>query len=276
MPVSFKQRKAQQIVKEARKTLARKRSSVSSTVSRSLPQKAVEQAVRRAISRDTEQKFVSTDIDTGPIVSSTGTNDNMICVNAMQQGTDQFNRIGNKIKLKSVRIRCEIRNSFTPQAASGNVMPTNIIRCILLWCKNGGATPVFDAIFGETSQTGGSGANYQSLISPPQNSEFRILRDKMLVVNPSYSSNYLLTTTARPGTDTFQNGDVLESVYWDEFVDLSADTFRTTFNGTANPTTPSEIVGGALYVIFRASQNTALNSASVINTSFARLRYEDA
>jgi len=192
----------------------------------------------------------------GSVLATTNTNVGIIPINTIQPGTGSWNRIGKKIKMKSIRWRFTASNLLSGATGTFN----NTLRVVLVYDRqsSSGAVPTFDTIFGSTDQNGTEATN--TIFAPLRidNTErFTVLKDDV------YTS------------DNQTNSTLSEwETHVDQFVPLK--NLDTVFSGQSNPCTIADISSGALYLIFRADANSAsIGGQFVISSSNVRLRYYD-
>jgi len=210
-----------------------------------------------------DKKGMDTDIGLSPVIATTNTNASSFTLNLIQQGAGSWNRVGRKAHLKSVRLVGNYIFTYTPTAATGAGVST-FCRMVLVWDKQPaaptGAVPTFDAIFGITAQDGTESC--PDITCPPRfdnMDRFRILRDELVPLQaPGFSGTGTAPSTA-------------DSVPFDYYVRLN--NLETVFSGQTAPMTIADISSGALYVFFRALNNSA--QATVGVDGIARLRYTD-
>lgn len=194
-------------------------------------------------------------------------NTNGLCdvLNLVQEGNGSYNRIGRKIKLRSLRIRGTVKATLAEEAVTGNFYGITG-RMVVVWDKspNGASIPTFDTIFGYTEQDGTEvGVNEFAPLRYDNTSRFSVVRDKCFVLNPVGDNN-------SGGAQDRMN----VSMYIDEFINLK--NRETSFNSTANPMTIANISTGALYIYYRADYNTANTTTLNLSNGIARLRYTDS
>lgn len=206
-------------------------------------------------------KGVDFDISVSPIVSTTNTNDEIQCLNLIQQGAGSWNRVGRKVKLKSIRLKGTAQ--YVLGLDGSNHLNGGVLRMLLVWDKqpSGNALPAFDEIFGITEQ---DGTESSTVMSPPRYDNmgrFQVLMDKCLYINPT-------TYNAAAG------GDMYYDLPFDEYVKLQGR--ETNFSGQSSPMTIADVSTGGLYLVLRANENSAGQKQwSLTTNSVARLRYMD-
>lgn len=237
-------------------------------------------AFRRDMSRRTssgtgELKGVDTDISLAfdDVLATTNTNGSMFTLNLVPPGTASYNRIGRKIRLKSLRLQVPATYVYT--LGDANTRETeNRLRMVVVWDKQpSGAVPTWDTIFGSTNQVGTEASGIFSSLRFDNTDRFRVLLDKQ-VIGKVESQSYVWNGSAILEQTTWKK------YYMDEYIKLGGR--ETVFGGQASPATIADISSGGLYVFFRADQNDTATSQWTIGTvggestpALARLRYSD-
>lgn len=215
-----------------------------------------------------EVKTVETKLSTNvyntqfyPIVDTLSTNDSAMCLNAIQQGTGDMNRVGKNINMKSLRVRGNITNQYTLPNISNSSYNQKVIRMVIVHIKSDvSAIPTWNAILGGIDQTGAVVTQLASSVLPYQMQDVTILRDKTYVIP---ADNAMLGT-----------GDAYSvRIPFDEYIDLKGLT--VTYRGTANPATITNIQSGAIVMYLRASYLFSTDWAGIEQNGVARLRYTD-
>ena len=190
------------------------------------------------ITRPGELKGVDTSLSLSPVIATTNTNASSFVLNLIQSGTGSWNRIGKKIRLKSVRLRGVARFVYKADGTSGEINSNNL-RMIVVWDKQpcGNAVPAFDQIFGRTDQDGIESTEWMDQLKYDNTGRFSVLRDVVFDMNPS---------TGNRGTPT---GTVTLSHSFDEFIKLGGR--EVVYSGQSSPMTIADVSSGAVYVFFR-------------------------
>jgi len=218
----------------------------------------------KILSKIGELKGVDTDIDATSILATTNTNGNCFVLNLVQSGTGSWNRVGKKIRMKSIRLYGEIRYTYTDAATTG-IIDSNALRMVVVYDKqpSGAAIPTFDAVFGHTLQAGTEQCGYLDPVRYDNTDRFRVLKDMRVQLNPP------LFNGAAGSTDT-----TIQTYIFDQYVELKG--LETIFSGQSTPMTISDVSTGGLYVYFRAAvASVGVNVVGISTNSFARLRYTD-
>lgn len=219
---------------------------------------------RRSSMRGAELKGIDTDIDiaSGSVLDTTSTNGSMLTLNLISPGTASYNRIGRKIKMKSVRLKGRAMYQSSDAVTTGNVLGGTLRMVVVYDRQPSGSVPVFSTIFGRTVIDGTESSEYMDSLKWDNTDRFKVLRDVTLTANPGAWVN-------AAGT-----GDIITvECPFDEYIKLGG--LETQYSGQSSPTTIADISGGALYVFFRSNTNVTNKSSWVIENSYARLRYYD-
>lgn len=207
------------------------------------------------VMKTNEVKGVDGAVDVVSIIQTTGTNANIFVINAVQQGSGSWNRVGRKIRMKSLRIKAllEFSNVTNP------IVGQNTVRMVVVYDKqpSSGVVPNFDTIFGGTDQTGTEATTFLSNLRYDNTERFSVLKDEVI------TSSFKFVNAAGTVTDQYE---------LDCFIKLKG--LVTVFSGQSNPMTIADISTGAIYVAFRAEQNSVTQIASIQNSVY-RLRYYD-
>lgn len=230
----------------------RKRSnSQSPGSSKSSPsERQLERMLVKKMQREVEKKGVDTPLSINQIIDTYNTNADIYQLNAIDAGTNGYNRVGRKIRYLSLRVK--------GVASLTGFTRSNVLRMVVVWDKQpSGVLPTYSQIFGQTEATGAITQTLTSQVRYDQMDRFKILRDKVMPMNiqcaPASSETYAMWVEY----DEYINMKGLESVYND---------------GTSG--TISDLNSGAIYLVFRAAIFDATNSHVDVNC-VARLRYTD-
>jgi len=198
-----------------------------------------------------------------PLLTTSNTNAGVYILNLVQQGAGSWNRVGKRIKMKSLRVKILCEALFDN---NGGADPTRgaVMRFVVVYDKQstGAAQPTFDTIFGETAQNGTESSNVMANLRFDNTDRFKVIRDMVVTLCPN----------AIPGA---AEQGVVHKAFIDEYIDLKDLT--TVFGGQTAPMTIADISSGALYLYLRADPTSAPNTAcATTGESVARLRYTDA
>jgi hypothetical protein len=183
---------------------------------------------------------------TNPLLTANSTG-GMTVLNSVQQGTQIDQRVGNKIQVKSIRLKFN--------ANLGGTSPTQIAyRVVILYDKStNGAYPTIASIFNDTGLVDGSVATSSTLLNASINmnnkDRFLILRDEVFTL------------------DKDNNNINIHDFYIKRKLD-------TVYLSSSNPPTVGDISGGGIYLIMAANSYGAENKMIPTQLS-ARIRYYD-
>lgn len=211
--------------------------------------------VIRAIAN--EKKGCDTVLNTGPITTNVASAANAFTLNTMQQGSGYWQRVGRKVNLESLRLRGDIVSIFDQGLTVSGA--SCLVRMVVVWDKQSSGGLQFDGIFGNTTNAGTEASTVLDSISYDQMDRFVVLKDIIIPQNPPSISNAEADDSLRTST------------YFDEFIDLKGKV--TTYDNTTNPGAVADIASGAIYVYFRVTNST--NMDTYIENAVARLRYRD-
>jgi len=224
---------------------------------------AVSQArIRQAVMAAKPLKGMDTAVDLAitNVIATTNTNGAIAVLNLVRSGNGSWNRLGNKIALKSVHIRMLV-TMFMDDVLGVNTPITGCMRMVLVWDKqpSGAAVPTFDTIFGRTAQDGTEDSTYLAPLRYDNTGRFRIIRDWSVLAG---DANITSTSDTNQWTHEFN-----------EYVPLKG--LETIYSGESEPQTIADISTGALYLVFRSNINSTQNKFST-SLSNVRLRFYDA
>lgn len=213
------------------------------------------------VARD-QLRGIDTDLTlaAGSVLNTVNTNGAAFGLNNIQTGSGYFNRLGDKARMKSLRM--VISGQCTIAVTAGGDVGANTMRMVVVRHKTpaGAAIPAFDDIFGETNDAGTVSTTFLDKVQFRRTSQFQILCDKVVVMNPQGN-----TSAAAGDIETL-------NFYLDEFINLKG--METQYLTTTNPAVYTDIQTGGLLVYFRANLNAAATSEFIIdNRSYARLRF---
>lgn len=191
-------------------------------------------------------------------------------LNLVQQGPGLCQRIGNKISLKSVRLRFAL-------AATGSE-PSNTeaqdCRLMLIYDRqpNGGYPSLNDVLNSLQQNNALSNPTGNNLITtnlnPNQFERFSVLMDKMITLPTPTINNPALTTYGLVGPTG--NGQDLPW-FIDEYIKLKG--LECSFKGTTNPEVIGDVTTGNLFLLSIGEFSSVTTYWSFRGT--ARLRFHD-
>lgn len=224
----------------------------------------VSRAVNRAVQRVVEKKGVDGDMGLaiGALLSTTNTNDDCIVTNLIPPGNASYNRVGRQVTLKSLRLwGTFVHENNTASAAA---YQDSKVRMVVVWDKvPSGAVPPYDIIFGITNQAGTENCEIFDPIRYDSMDRFRIISDTVIVCNTNGGGGE--TTTSKVAKVNYFS--------FDKYIKLP--NLKCNYSGQSSPCTIADIGQGALYVYFRAQDDTASNNVTLSDNSRFRLRYTD-
>lgn len=213
-------------------------------------------------SQVTELGGMDTDISQGLVPITTNSNANIVVLNLIQPGNGSWNRHGRKVILKSLRLRGCMTYTNTSIVTTYN-STRSVCRMVVVWDKNpnSGVIPTWDTIFGATGQTGTEDSTPFDGLRFDNTARFRVLKD-CIIMPPEVMPLGAAATAS-----------VTSYVPFDEFLDLKG--LETVYSGETNPLTIADIASGALYVGWRAANNSSTSDSWTIGSGFAsaRLRF---
>lgn len=200
-------------------------------------------------------------VDQEPLQSiPINTNTNLVqCINLIQQGSGISQRIGNKVNLKSLRMRLRI----VPTGV--NCGQSNYARIMLLWDKQPNGTYIAsNSILSDSIQNNTvSNGTLTSNINPNFFDRFVVLRDIFRALPQVEAGDVTQVDTLAP-----TEGSCLVI---DDYVKLKE--MQTIYTGTANPTLISNVTSGALLLLVLGSRAATTDPWQI--QGHMRLRFYD-
>lgn len=199
----------------------------------------------------------------GNVLATTNTNGAIFVANLVAPGNGFFNRVGRKIHMQSLRIKGLADYEYSPAATTGNVNG-GVLRMVVVYDKsNADAIPAFSDIFGITEQAGGESTGVMDSVRLDKMDRFQILKDCVYTVHPQ------LYNAAGGTSDT-----AIAKIAIDEYIKLNGKP--VTYSGDSATQTIADISLGAVYIIFRAQENTSgVGEWEIRAQTHSRLRYYD-
>lgn len=198
--------------------------------------------------------------DTAPaqILNLNNTTNILQAVNLSQQGVGIAQRLGNKIAMKSVRLRFFMEPTGNGQGFVG------YSRVMLVYDRNANLSyPATNTILSDSLQANTIGAGtWVSNLNPNFFDRFAVLMDKVICL-PPVSAAIGNNLTIGPTED--------QDFVIDEFIKLK--NLETQYAGTANPMTVGQVQTGSLSLLCIGA-SPAANTGWALQGS-ARLRFRD-
>lgn len=182
-------------------------------------------------------------------VETTGTQ--LLLLNGCAPGSQNYNRDGRKITMKSLQIHGHINTT------DANCGP-GIVRMVIVYDKQtNGSAPTWGDVFTSQNTAGTTSTGAYAMVNLNNRDRFEIIRDKVIAMG-------VIRDTA---TQTYASGPV--NVKVDKYIKLGNRT--TTFNAGQNGTV-GDITTGSLYLFFISNLANAEGYTAYIST---RLRFVD-
>lgn len=231
--------------------------------------------VKQIVQKQLELKTIDISISATPLSTNYSSNTQFYCVNAIQEGSGNYNRNGKKIMPQSVRIRGIVEGSWLGDPTLAIGQAAMVTRVVVIWDKfPTGSLPNWNQVFEQQLEDGTDAVGMMVNKNVESADRFTVLRDIVNIHNPQYLP-IQQTNTTDPGTWA---GLIAQSgVMIDEFISLKGKV--TEYNATANPATVAQLAKGGLYIAVRANINQTYNYASIglsgTNMFNARFTYFD-
>jgi len=178
-----------------------------------------------------ETKFVDIPTTTTPILNT----NTPIILNPVQNGNNYFERIGNKIKPRSLHIKGFYQNILT------SIQHLSRMVVVLDRAPSAQALPTAANILQERDQAGAATNGITSAVNMDNRNRFKILRDKWMIMPSCTLTGAVVTNPS--------NFDQQQCFLFDEYIRLD-NIPEMQFVGTANPITSANINTNAIYILF--------------------------
>jgi len=209
---------------------------------------------------NTEVKSKDTNLHIVTVPTDTNTNTYVSPVNLIQMGSGAYNRVGRKIKMKSLAFTIVVTTAISPSTVSE--YPSQYGRCAFVYDRSpNGVLPKWSDIFGTTVEDGTESSSMIAPMNPENTERFVLLKDIYYTAHPNVSSTNAGVQVVREVFKGYLPLKALETVY----------------NGNDAPMTISDINVGGLYMVPRCAFSMFGNGGTCQTTldgSF-RLRYFD-
>lgn len=263
---------SQPVTKKYKKTKTKKRVSTKNT-SRAAMMLGRPRGAGLPVSQ-VELKLLDTEISHSPLIGTTGTNDQITCLNALSQGSGSYMRVGRKVNLKSIRVKGDVTLRCGMQetsVGSGLFVGANggaVVRIAVVLDRspNLRALPTFDEIFAHQVFDGTISSYWRDNLNPQNLERFRVLKDDCV---PMVPRTVPVTTSAGVPLAAALSSWVAS---FDHFISLAG--LQTTYGATEDPPTVDEITTNSILFIVRVGEATSIASSRL--DAICRLRYTDA
>lgn len=211
-----------------------------------------------------ELKTLSTAVDQ-TVISTVNTNSNFQAVNLIRAGNGFYNRIGNKVCVKSLRVQGALSTLITKAATTESINGAVCRYGIVYDNQPNGVIPTFDTVFGTVAQDGSAATQFFDPIQPDRTKRFKVLMSRNRSMDPKIFNG---------GAGTV-NGQYFTQ-YLDDYIKLKPTdkiSYETQYNGDSSPMTIADISTGAFYFFAISSLNDASTVSSIDGS--VTIRFED-
>lgn len=184
---------------------------------------------------------------TNPLLTANATG-GMTVLNAIPQGTQIDQRVGNKIQISSIRVKASL-------VITGSAPTFDGIRIMVVYDRNpNGAYPTISTILSDSGIVEGAMSTANTNFASSQNiaykDRFLILRDQLLTIDPDCSN----------------------IIRYDTFIKRKLET---NFKASSNPGVIGDVSTGAVYLIVFDEYGCSSTSNVSIQHVSCRIRYND-
>lgn len=229
------------------------------------PSRAVQQYVDAVVANKIELSHDLKGADHGAYfanVSATLTNsDSSQLLNALNLGTASTKRKDARIAMRSLRVKFTITNLWTYHAINGNVEASRIRVSVVYFKTRASSMPNWNDIFRSIDTNGTVTTNFLSSVDYNKTGDYRVLRDEVIDLNPTFMYHAGLANNMMHNNYTF-----------DWFIDLKGKEARWAVNSATAAINDFE--SGAVAIYFKAEKSDTHTWCAADFSS--RLRYTDA
>jgi len=211
-----------------------------------------------------ELKCVDIKLEAMPINGS-GSTANFVLLNAIQEGSSFYNRIGRKINLKSLMVTIDVEKTF----ANTTSVPPQFARMVVLYdAQPNGVAPVYSDVMQDVTQSGTSSISVYSSLNLNNRDRFRILLDKKIKLPPLGASGAPFITGDNSVYEQ-NSGSQKVSKY------LKLKGIETMFKSNSSPASIADISTGALWCMVIGQDTAVAPAQGFVANLTTRLRYYD-
>jgi len=203
-------------------------------------------------------------LDNWSSLSQIGQTPQFFILNSPKLGSDFYNRIGNKISMKSVRVRIQLTDLATNTGTAGSMF----VRILIFYDRQtNGLVSALSELLASTNNTGGVNTDRMGGINIANAERYLILRDEIIPIfsnrNGSTDAPYQLYTAMIDGT---------QKNYFDFFIKLKG--LETRFLN--NDGDEGSIATGGLFLYVFSNVATGGGDTVPLSAYYnARLRFYD-
>lgn len=219
-------------------------------------QRRISVPAARHTSRAPELKAVDIPLSAAEVSTTVA----ILLLNGVQNGSSFYNRIGNKIEMKSLEFRSQIAVNSNAMVGSHEYLRFAIIYD----AQPNGANPTWADIFTSYQENGTTTSTNWSFLNINNRERFKVFADW------TFSAPWASDSPPSSQDNTAAN-NCQEAVNFHRFIKLKR--LVTNYKGSSNPATIGDIATGSL--LFVALGNRASGAANYNVNVSARLRYYD-
>jgi len=182
-----------------------------------------------------------------------------------QEGSSFYNRIGRRIRMKSIEIRGHIRPSYANAAQHGQ----QFVRILVIYDRQvNGAAPVLADILTAYSNAGGTSSTAYDGLNMNNRDRFQVLRDRKVVL-PSVGVNGAVSGSVQTTVEANQEN---QGLVYHEFIKTNG--LETQFKASSNPSVVGDVATGAYFIVTISSSDNNPTPCFLLNIG-TRLKYYD-
>jgi len=183
-----------------------------------------------------------------------------------QEGSGFYNRIGRRIRMKSL----ELRGMITPSAGNAAAVVQQFARLLIIYDRQtNGAAPTLADVLTDYDNAGATTSSDKSGLNMNNRDRFIVLRDRKLIL-PALGING--ATPAAVSALQVEANNQNPGLVIHEFIKLKG--LETHFKASSNPTVVGDVATGGLFAVVISSADANATAAWVIALE-GRLKYFD-
>jgi len=204
-------------------------------------------------------------LDIKPDVMAFQTGAQFSLLNAIQDGSGFYQRVGRKINMKSLNVTLNIEPTTTN---TGNVPPQYARVVVFYDAQPNGVAPIYSDVLQDITQSGTASVTAYSSINLNNRERFKILMDKKIKLSGKAAGGAPLVTGQN---DVYEQNNGKLNIT--KFIKLKG--IETMYKSTSSPSTVADIATGALWCMVYGEDSGVFPDVAWNGILTSRLRYYD-
>jgi len=184
-----------------------------------------------------------------------------VLLNGIQAGSGTFQRLGRKVNMKSLAVKCHWQPNINPLNEDMD-FPDYTCRFMIIYDREAEENITFGDVIQNVDETGVPSIEPTAFPNIFNKERFLILRDKAFsfpagtVVRNGTTNKIVSAVTAADTTNLSERAQIMcdkstgDAVIWQEYIKLKG--LEATYKSTSNPMTIANFQTGALYIVLWA------------------------